>query len=523
MKKMRKMMALALAMVMVLAMSMTVFAEDPVPSDPSSVTPDGSITVTNATAGQTYEAYLIFPASPSDPDDLSAGVTYTATAEQIAVEGFDDVFDTFVDADGNYSIKIKDDASDQDVINFVKDNYEALAQAGPISGEFANNTTLTFSNLAYGYYYITSTLGTLVTIDTAGKEVQVVDKNETQPEGPDKEITGEDSSIDESLDQSDVELTENDAAVGSVESFEVTFNATNWVQSDDEQTPSSGDPDDKHKALVWKFKDTPTNLEIDPDSVVVTVNGEDVTSTITDKAVDSTTGALTFNIPWVDDNENFLYASQTAGSALIPVVVTYNATVLEGAAYRTAPNHVEITYDRDDEEDVELGDDTTTTYTWKFKLLKTDENSDPLDGAEFELYLGSEANEDAPALTFTVDDDGNYVYDPEGSVTHIAPTGDNAEAIILGLDNADYMLREVVVPANYNKADDTPVTGLTKETNDTDEASTVDPGTTTIQNLKGSVLPSTGGIGTTIFYVIGAILVIGAGVLLVTRRRMNAN
>ena len=47
--------------------------------------------------------------------------------------------------------------------------------------------------------------------------------------------------------------------------------------------------------------------------------------------------------------------------------------------------------------------------------------------------------------------------------------------------------------------------------------------TATIINNAGSVLPSTGGIGTTIFYIVGAILVLGAGILLVTRRRMNAN
>ena len=44
-----------------------------------------------------------------------------------------------------------------------------------------------------------------------------------------------------------------------------------------------------------------------------------------------------------------------------------------------------------------------------------------------------------------------------------------------------------------------------------------------VVNNKGTILPSTGGIGTTLFYIIGAILVLGAGILLVTRRRMNAN
>ena len=50
--------------------------------------------------------------------------------------------------------------------------------------------------------------------------------------------------------------------------------------------------------------------------------------------------------------------------------------------------------------------------------------------------------------------DGVYHYDPDGTVTHIAPTGENAEALVVGLDDTSYTLKEVVVPAGYNKAAD---------------------------------------------------------------------
>lgn len=499
MKKFTKLLGIVLIIALVMSIGTASFAAN-----------DGSITVTNATKGQEYNAYLIFTASTTDSEDPDDGVTYTATEAQTQISGFTDVFDVIEDEDGNFTVSKKSSVTDDAVIAFIKTNKDALAQGSAISGTVADDDTVTFSDLPYGYYYITSSLGTLISVDTAGKDVEVVDKNESTPTGPDKEITDEDSSIDTALDQADAELKENAAAVGSIESFSVTFNATNWVQAANAQTAGSGAQSEKKKALVWHFQDTPTNLEIDPDTVVVTVNGDEI-SNYTTPTVDAN-GVLTFDIPWVDDNENFLYETKTEGSALIPVVVTYNATVLPGAASSPAPNTVEITYDRDDQQNVELDNDTTETYTYKFLLKKVDENSAALDGAKFQLFYGDQED----PLTFTMVD-GKYRYDPEGTVTNIAPTGDDASAEVIGLDDATYTLKEVVVPAGYNKADDQTVSSLVKEDGQNEASAT----TITVENNKGTVLPSTGGIGTTIFYVVGSILVVAAGVLLITKKRMS--
>ena len=83
-----------------------------------------------------------------------------------------------------------------------------------ITGVTQDNGTVKFDNLKYGYYFITSTLGTMVTIDTAGKNVEVVDKNESIPEGPEKKITAEDNAINDSLShQSETGETSNDTSV----------------------------------------------------------------------------------------------------------------------------------------------------------------------------------------------------------------------------------------------------------------------------------------------------------------------
>ena len=87
-------------------------------------------------------------------------------------------------------------------------------------------------------------------------------------------------------------------------------------------------------------------------------------------------------------------------------------------------------------------------------------------------------------------------------------------ATIKGLDkdtNVSYWLEETVAPKGYNKL------------SARQEVKAGGTATINVINEKGAELPSTGGIGTTIFYIVGAILVIGAGVVLVTRRRMNAN
>lgn len=525
MRKMKRFLAVLLTAVLVMAMGISAAAtsnENSRDGDSgSSAQNDGTITITNATAGQTYEAYLIFKASPSDPSDITKGVSYTATAAQVAVAGFSDIFDTFVDADGNYAISKKSDVSDSDVIDFIKNNIDDLKQGSAITGAYTTDSQYVFSGLQYGYYYITSSLGSLVTIDTAAKDAEVVDKNASTPDTPEKVITGEDSAINEALDQTDLSATENDTSVGSVESFAVTFNAVNWVQQDENNQAGSGaSGDSKVQVKKWNFTDTPVGLDIIASTVKVYVNvgtdaEEEVTSTITDIAVDAATGVLTFTIPWVDGDGNSLYKTQTEGSALIPVKIVYDATVTDKAAYRTAVNDAEVKYN----DTTSIGNDTTTTHTYKFELLKVDENNKPLTGAEFELYYGDAASDSAPALTFTVDADGNYVYDPNGTVTHIVPAGENASAVILGLDNAPYMLREVVVPTGYNKAADQAVAGLTMETNHEDAASTVPAGDSIVKNQKGTELPSTGGIGTTIFYMLGAVLVIGAAVLLIARRR----
>jgi LPXTG-motif cell wall-anchored protein len=107
----------------------------------------------------------------------------------------------------------------------------------------------------------------------------------------------------------------------------------------------------------------------------------------------------------------------------------------------------------------------------------------------------------------SIDDATEYTSDADGKVTAFT-----------GLANGTYTLIEKTVPKGYNKAADSTFTIVEKDYT----AGNLEQATEVVNN-GGAELPSTGGSGTTMLYIIGAILLVGAGILLVTRRRMNSN
>lgn len=181
-------------------------------------------------------------------------------------------------------------------------------------------------------------------------------------------------------------------------------------------------------------------------------------------------------------------------------------------------------------------EDTVWVFTYEMDNTKVDgsDNNKPLAGAGFRLYKADGTTE----IKLKKGDD--EVYRP---VKSAAETGEEMFSAattgkfnIEGLDAGKYVLKETTTPSGYNTC--APITVIIranhKEINEGASASTTilltrqDGETETevnsenvIQNNQGATLPETGGIGTTIFYVLGAILVLGAGIVLVTRRRMS--
>jgi LPXTG-motif cell wall-anchored protein len=176
----------------------------------------------------------------------------------------------------------------------------------------------------------------------------------------------------------------------------------------------------------------------------------------------------------------------------------------------------------DDGSTGETTEKTVYVFTYQLDGTKVDgaKPATKLPGAKFKLKKGE--NE------FYKVTNGIVSWVPEGEATEVT-SDDQGLFNFIGLDQGTYTLIETVAPQGYNKANstvtitatlnDTSITVLNTET--TEEILNAGKVSVQVENNKGAVLPETGGIGTTMFYVIGAALVIGAGVVLVSKKRME--
>ncbi len=179
----------------------------------------------------------------------------------------------------------------------------------------------------------------------------------------------------------------------------------------------------------------------------------------------------------------------------------------------------------------ELGktkEDTVWVFTYEVNNTKTDGDNKPMTNAGFTLYL-----EDGATAVELIYDDTLKAYRPiKGEEKAEEMTSGKSDATtgafnIVGLDTGTYVLKETTVPGGYNKCDDITITiSATHIEADSEATATTDFSqskntTNAIVNQMGSTLPSTGGIGTTIFYVVGGALAAGAGVSLIAKKRMK--
>ena len=185
----------------------------------------------------------------------------------------------------------------------------------------------------------------------------------------------------------------------------------------------------------------------------------------------------------------------------------------------TNDNEAYLSYKDTTNTDKETTPSETKTNTFKFQLVKTKVDNTVLDGAQFKLY---DAATGGNVISFIKESATEYrvaVAGESGTVDTI----DAGNVVIKGLDTAIYYLEETKAPNGYNKLSSRvevkiDAANLTANMIGT---TTWDNGGVHVVNESGSLLPSTGGIGTTIFYILGSVLVLLAVVLLVTKKRMK--
>ena len=512
MKIIKKIAAIMLSVMMVLGMCSVVGAEGAGTTSGTSAD-KGKITIDNAIVGQTYTIYQIlelesFSDKTIEPNTGNYAYKPTSAWKQFVSDAENESGVKYFIKDGEYVKWNPEVGTDATVIaKFAK---EALEYAGKSNINFTQqqknvtNTTVEFNDLSLGYYLVDSSTGALCSLDTTAKEVTIKEKNGVP--SVEKKVQ-EDSKIN-TIDEYG---ESNTADIGQTVNFKTTITAQAGAQSYvlhdkmEEGLTFSGNVSVTKGTQTFT---TPTDYRL-------------VMSPSTDIKDD-----CTFEIVFT---QNFCDKLQAGDE----IVVTYSATLNEKAVIAGEGNKNETWLKYGDSS--ETTHKTTTTKTYEIPVFKytekTDGNKTGLPNAEFTLSKSEKGTNPIELVDITAADETNKTYrvateieksaSPKGTITTVT-TPSTGKFTIQGLDADTYYLTETKQPDGYNKLT-TPVTIVIKE----DGTITVGGETITstnpvkVENKSGSLLPSTGGMGTTLFYIFGAILVIGSGVVLITKKRMK--
>ena len=489
MKHAKKFASLLLALVMVFALATTAFAAG-----------TNSITVKNAVKDQEYKLYKMLDLVVNDAhtaysytvNSAWANFFKAAEGETPAGKGL-----TYVNIDAQGYVTWKENADvaafAKDAEEFAKDLTALKTHTASADGDFA------FSELEAGYYLVTSTLGTKATVGTTpGNPNPEIQEKNAAPVNV--KTVEEDSKV--GKEGVDAWGSTNDADIGQTVNFKSTITAQAGAEN-------------------YVFHDKMSSGLTYGSVTGITLNGKTVDAsnyTVTAPATDGDTFDVTFTQAFCDT----LKANDQ-------IVISYTATVNEKAVIGGNGNENSSKLSYGDSTNTKTTPDSTTkTYTWSFDVLKYGNNDETkvLKDAKFVLM-----NKDKSKVATIVNGKFTGWVDvpaagEDGSITWPAntelTTDANGKIEIKGLDADTYYLRETQAPAGYNKlANDVEVKIEPTESTD-GKTLTLTAVTSKINNNAGTELPSTGGIGTTIFYVLGSVLVIGAAVLLVTKKRMGA-
>lgn len=492
MKTMRKVLSVLLVLAMVLSLgAMAVSAAG-----------TGTITVNDPEDGHTYKLYKVFDLTYDANDPKKVAYTYTAAAGTddflTALQGQNSPFTvTETTEAGVYNVVKKDTVGEKDVFDFLNTNVpQHLQVTAEQKFDKSTGTTLVFNNLDYGYYYMTSTVGTLVTINSAKPDATVTDKNEVPT--VDKTVNSQ---------------NKNSASVGDTLDFSIVITkkdgAENYVLTDK-----------LHEGLTLKSE-----------TIAVHVNGKPLTAD----------NEYTLEYDTNTDPQKFTVKLKNEYLATLDknteIEVSYQAVLNEKAVVGEDPvtNEAILNYGNDPDLTT-TPSSVTKTYTHGFDLKKTDAQGATLDGAEFKLY--TDAQKQNP-VNLKLDNEtipGTPFYRPvkEGEVAAEKIEVTNGQVRIDGLAYGIYYLEETKAPAGYNKltylvkvelapdpdgAEGSVLVKVYDEKGENPQVMT--DGIVTVVNNAGSLLPSTGGMGTTMFYVLGAVLVLGAAIALVAKRRVR--
>lgn len=466
-KTFKKLFAALLAAALVLAMAVPAFAVTNATK--------GSITISNTVKDETYTIYRMFKLDSYNAESNTYSYTVESDWEGFFKTGAGGNYIT-LDGQNHPTWTAADENDSTTVAAFAKAALAWAKQKGIQSAgtQEGNGSSITFSNLDLGYYLVDSSLGALCGLNTTNPDATIKEKNEKPEIKKEVQTSAGDWG------------SENNAKIGDIVEYKVEIKVADGAQK-------------------YTVTDTMSKgLTFNNSSLKVTAND----AVTTDYTLTSTTNGFTLVLP-----ETYV-STLTKGTTII---VTYNATLNKDAVIDGDGNANEVKLSYGNHQNTVPSKVTTKSY--QFDLVKVDGTTNKLlDGAEFELADGN------TKLSFVKDTAGNYrvaAAGEDGATTTI--TVKNGKVNIYGLAGKTYTLTETKAPDGYNKLATSETVNLAdgSKTHATIVDSVYKDGGVVVENHAGTVLPSTGGMGTTLFYVIGGGLMVAAVVLLVTKKRME--
>lgn len=487
MKHMKRFVALFAALALVLAMAVPAFADE---GTGAATTEKGKITINNAVSGVTYKFYRIMEIESHTSDSPYTGVVYKANTE----------WKTFLN-DSQWKTYFKVNADDTVTVLSKEVDNGAFAKkfaeeaAGAVSGKTVDYSVKATGSkveqeVDLGYYLVvpegwTGVSPVVCSLGTTNPNVTINEKN-GKP------------TIDKKVKEGSDFGETNDAAIGDYVEFQLTINVVDG-------TPENYVAHDTMSAGLTFVNEGAHSLSITRnDGTLESSNYQVVTEGMTDKC--------TFEVKF---NDGVLRTNDK-------VVITYWAKINEKAVVGNAgnTNSAILKYGTNGEATC----NPTTTYVWSFDVHKYTGENTALAGAKFKVW-----NSDKSKTAYFKYDATAKVYKfagwtaVEGAVYEFT-TPDDGNIAFEGLDSGTYYLEEIEAPKGYNKLNDAIKFTIADEkasvkgqvSYDTDST-----GTIKVLNNAGTTLPTTGGIGTTVFYLIGGGLMVAAAVLLIAKKRME--
>lgn len=475
MKLIKKIAAIMFAFMMVFTLSSNVNAEETT----------GTITVENPIEGQTYKAYKILDLESYDLTNklysykISKGWEAFFQSTEPKGAGSD-----YITINENNYVTFNDGVNTEQFAKLAL-TYAEKNDISAISPS-VNENVVTFNSLELGYYLLDSSAGALCGLNTTNSEVKIREKNGV-PEVR-KTIINSNHHDD----------TNSYASIGDKVQFKTVITAQpgaqNYVLHD-----TMDDSFTYNKDVEISYKGSKLTLDNE-----YTINYDDL---------------CTFDIVF---NENFLNTLSKDDE----IVVTYSAILNGNAHIETGNiNKTHLTYGSNKN----TAEKETVTTTYQIKVLKYTKSIDnPLGGATFSLY--NAANEGTAYQLVKKQNTEEYrlaLSEEAPTITKITTTS-NGKFSIQGLKPGDYWLEETDAPKGYNKlAKRIKVTINEQGSFLIDGKGNADHynlpyNQVDVENKSGSLLPQTGGMGTTLIYLIGGALVLGSGIVLANKKRAKA-